>query len=250
MAEPTTIIAAGTVLAGRLSGAEDVAVLGRVTGTIELVGDLFVDAKGRVDATCQVSALDLHGVLVGDLNATEWIELHPTARVIGNLVAPRVIVHPGARIRGMVESTLGGAASQPRASEGARAQEPSARPAAPAAARPVPAGRAPEPVRRPEPAPVRRPEPLPVRRNDPAPRVEGVSPNRPATDRPAERPSERSVEPPPSPPGLDPALAQALFAPEDAPPTGSFPAVIDDEVPADGEARIVVKKKSGGKREA
>jgi cytoskeletal protein CcmA (bactofilin family) len=245
VAEPTTIIAAGTALAGRLTGAEDVAVLGRVSGSIELEGELFVDAQGRVDATCQVTALDLHGILVGDLNASAWIELHPTARVIGNLVAPRVIVHPGAKVRGLVDSTAGAEAGAPRAAAPAARATPVGR-TTPAASRTEP--------RRPEPAPApRRNEPLPVRRPDPAPRVEAVSPNRPPerpSERPAERPTERAAEPPPSPPGLDPALAQALFAPEDAPPTGSFPAVVDDDSAAEGEAKLVVKKKSGGKREA
>ncbi|MCB9522054.1 MAG: polymer-forming cytoskeletal protein [Myxococcales bacterium] len=153
-----TVIAAGTRISGRLEGAEDVQVFGNVQGTVHLEGALFIDTAARVDAECAVDRLEVHGILVGDVQASDVIELFKTARVVGDLSAPRIIVHEGAKIRGLID--MGDAPDEdeaPRRSAPARrpatpgraapppARKPAPRPAPPRASAPVEAPPAPEP---------------------------------------------------------------------------------------------------------
>ncbi|MCA9526821.1 MAG: polymer-forming cytoskeletal protein, partial [Myxococcales bacterium] len=98
-----TVIAAGTVVAGRIEGAEDVDLFGRIEGSLKLKGALKIDEKARADAELDVTRLEVRGILVGNATASESIELFGTARVVGDLVAPRIIVRDGARFRGLID---------------------------------------------------------------------------------------------------------------------------------------------------
>ncbi len=103
MAKAPTVITAGIVVSGRIEGAEDIEVFGAVKGSVHLDGDVFVDEQARVDADLEVNNLTVHGILVGNVTASDAIELASTARVIGDLTAPRVIVNGGALYRGTID---------------------------------------------------------------------------------------------------------------------------------------------------
>ncbi len=128
MAKAATLIAAGTVIAGRIEGAEDIDLFGRIEGSLKLKGALKIDEKARADADLEVTRLEVRGILVGNATASEAIELFATARVIGDLVAPQVVVREGARFRGLID--MGDA---PGEEDTPRGTPPARRPAAPAA---------------------------------------------------------------------------------------------------------------------
>ncbi len=107
------MVQAGTRVSGRIEGSEDVDVYGAVEGSVDLDGHLFVDGDARVDATLEVSDLTIHGVLVGNATVSGTIVLHPTARVVGDLVAPRIIMHDGALFRGLLDMGDAGGAAAP-----------------------------------------------------------------------------------------------------------------------------------------
>lgn len=164
MAKAPTVITAGVVVSGRIEGAEDIEVFGAVKGSIHLDGDVFVDEKARVDADLEVNNLTVHGILVGNVTASDAIELAASARVVGDLAAPRVIVQAGALYRGAIDMGdiedeipgEGKARSGRGRSSGSKGRS-SSRPAPSRAARPEPK---PEPAR---PAPAR-----PARKAEPA----------------------------------------------------------------------------------
>jgi cytoskeletal protein CcmA (bactofilin family) len=103
MAKAATIIAAGTVVRGRVSGAEDLDLLGRIEGDVTLDGSLQIAAGARADASVSATNVYVHGILVGNATATDTIHLSKDAMAVGDLVAPRIIIDEGARIRGLVE---------------------------------------------------------------------------------------------------------------------------------------------------
>lgn len=103
MGRPVTIIQANTRISGRLEGAEDVELLGSIQGSVQLDGSLFVDKAAQVQADVEVTRLEVHGVLVGSVLASESIELFGEAKVIGDLTAPKVIIHEGALYRGAID---------------------------------------------------------------------------------------------------------------------------------------------------
>jgi hypothetical protein len=64
---------------------------------------LTVDKGAIVQADVDVRNLVVSGTLVGNIVASESVRLLPTARVVGDLAAPRVIMDAGAAYRGRVD---------------------------------------------------------------------------------------------------------------------------------------------------
>jgi cytoskeletal protein CcmA (bactofilin family) len=179
-AKSTTVIAPGTVVSGRVEGAEDLTVLGQLRGTLRLEGELLVDAEARVEADAEVTAAVIHGIYVGNVIASERVELSATARVLGDLAAPRIIIEEGAAFSGAIDmGDVEAAEPAPRRpAAAATPARPGARPAAttpgrpgvPAPGRPAPAPARPAPPpARPTPAPRPSPAPAPVPASEPAP---------------------------------------------------------------------------------
>lgn len=137
----TTIIGPSILINGKLSGDEDLTVRGRVEGELNLTKTLIVEPSGIVKANVQVRNAIISGVVVGNISASESVELTREGRMVGDINAPRVIIVDGASFRGHVD--MGNA--EPRPASECPAQRanvtsrPISRPAAPVVARPAPA---------------------------------------------------------------------------------------------------------------
>jgi cytoskeletal protein CcmA (bactofilin family) len=116
---------------GKFKG-QDLVVLGRFEGEIEVRGRLRVGAKGHAKANVRAATVEVEGELDGDVRC-ESLSLLPTARVRGTLTAKRLAVQEGALVEGSINPA-------------------SARPADPPPA-PAPAPPAPAPPPRTEAAP-------------------------------------------------------------------------------------------------
>ncbi len=89
---------------GELTGSEDMAIEGKVDGEIDLTGPgLTIGPKGRIHAKVSAKTVVVQGELTGDINASEKVELAETSRVIGDIIAPRIIIADGARLKGSVD---------------------------------------------------------------------------------------------------------------------------------------------------
>jgi cytoskeletal protein CcmA (bactofilin family) len=98
-----TVIAAAGRVAGEVCGAGDVRVDGIVDGVIDCEGRVVVSEGGRVTASVRGVSITVAGTVEGNINAEERIQLDPTARVVGDLVAPRILIQDGATLQGAVE---------------------------------------------------------------------------------------------------------------------------------------------------
>lgn len=132
-----TVIGESVRIRGNLNGDEDLHVLGRVEGSVELKRTLIVAESGIVKAEVAVKNAVISGVVVGNVSATESVELTAEGRMVGDIVAPRIIIVDGASFRGNVD--MGDIENMP------------VRPARTERPRPTPARR-PEP-KKPEPEP-------------------------------------------------------------------------------------------------
>jgi cytoskeletal protein CcmA (bactofilin family) len=103
MAEHQTVIGVETRVSGEIRGDEDLLVKGRVDGKIHLSQALTVDKGAIVQADVDVRTLVVAGTLVGNIVASESVRLQPTARVVGDLASPRVMMEAGAAYRGRVD---------------------------------------------------------------------------------------------------------------------------------------------------
>ncbi len=103
MADKETIIGSETRISGEIRGEEDLVIRGRVDGKIQLSQTLTVDKGGIVQADVDVKTLVVAGTLVGNIVAAESVRLLATARVVGDLASPRVMMESGAAYRGRVD---------------------------------------------------------------------------------------------------------------------------------------------------
>ena len=114
----TTIIGESILISGSLNGDEDLTVRGRVEGTLTLTKTLSVEPTGIVKAEVQVKNCVIAGVVVGNVTATESVEITNEGRMVGDIAAPRVIIVDGASFRGRIdmgEVNVEGARSSDRA---------------------------------------------------------------------------------------------------------------------------------------
>ncbi len=137
----STIVGESILINGNLQGDEDLTVLGRVEGTINLTKTLNIEESGIVKANISVRNAIVSGVVVGNITASDSVEITEVGRLVGDIKAPRVIIVDGARYRGAVDM---GDMEAPRASAPlpARADKALARtqrPALPPARRTAPA---------------------------------------------------------------------------------------------------------------
>lgn len=120
----STIIGPSILISGKLSGDEDLTVRGRVEGELSLTKTLIVEPSGIVKANVQVRNAIVSGVVVGNISATESVELTREGRMVGDINSPRVIIVDGASFRGRVD--MGNA--EPRAPGDRPATRPATRP--------------------------------------------------------------------------------------------------------------------------
>jgi len=99
----STIIGESILISGSLNGDEDLTVRGRVEGTLTLTRTLVVEPTGVVKAEVQVKNCVIAGAIVGNVTATESVEITKEGRMVGDIAAPRVIIVDGASFRGRID---------------------------------------------------------------------------------------------------------------------------------------------------
>lgn len=91
----------GTTLTGETEFHAMLRVDGHLVGTVTSdAGTLIVGTNGQVDANVSVAAAMVNGAVNGDIIASEKLQLGRTARVMGNIQSPRLIVEEGAILEG------------------------------------------------------------------------------------------------------------------------------------------------------
>jgi cytoskeletal protein CcmA (bactofilin family) len=102
-ASGSTIIGESILINGNLQGDEDLTVRGRVEGTVRLSRTLVVEPSGVVRAEVQVRNCIIAGAVIGNVTATESVEITKEGRMVGDIAAPRVIIVDGASFKGRVD---------------------------------------------------------------------------------------------------------------------------------------------------
>src|SRR5438067_9004076 len=101
------LIGSKITIRGQVSGSQDLVVEGRIEGRVALENRLTVEESGSVEADLEVADAAVRGEVKGDLVASRPAVLHPTARVVGNIRAPRLGIEEGARLSGAGDRELG-----------------------------------------------------------------------------------------------------------------------------------------------
>lgn len=97
------VIGSKITIRGQISGNQDLVVEGRIEGKVGLESRFTVEEGGTVEADVDVSDAEVRGEVRGDLVAARTAVLAASARVVGKIRAPRVVIEEGARFSGNIE---------------------------------------------------------------------------------------------------------------------------------------------------
>lgn len=98
--ELSTIIGKGSTIKGHLQIKGGIRIDGTIEGTIETDGFVIIGSSGKAKADIRAKECLISGVLDGNVNVSETLELDKTAWVTGDIVAKILTVNAGAIIVG------------------------------------------------------------------------------------------------------------------------------------------------------
>jgi cytoskeletal protein CcmA (bactofilin family) len=99
-----SLIGKNIIITGDISATEDLVLDGRVTGKIHLnESRLTVGEDGHAQSLITAREVVISGRVDGQIHASERVELRHTAQVTGDIIAPRLIIHQDAVLKGSVD---------------------------------------------------------------------------------------------------------------------------------------------------
>ena len=98
-----TVLGPTLEIEGEIEGDEDLEVQGRVHGKILSKKDLTVASSGKVEAAIVTKNLSISGNLVGNVEASDRVEVRKEGKMVGDIKAPRVVIADGAKFKGNIE---------------------------------------------------------------------------------------------------------------------------------------------------
>ncbi|KYG07712.1 hypothetical protein BE21_27830, partial [Sorangium cellulosum] len=91
-----------TAIRGNVQGDGDLEILGRVEGSVVMTGDVTIGDGALIQSDVRGRRVVVRGAVAGNISGEEAVILEPGARVVGDLGAPQIGIHPGALVRGNV----------------------------------------------------------------------------------------------------------------------------------------------------
>ena len=101
----TAFIDEGSEIEGKYTFSGTVMLNGRFRGEIISNDSLIIGEKGVVNASIRAGVVLINGEVVGNVNASERVELRGSARVYGDIEAPVVVIEEGVLFEGHCRMT-------------------------------------------------------------------------------------------------------------------------------------------------
>ena len=102
-----TLVGKDTQIKGTISAGGTVRVDGRVEGEITAKGDIIVGEAGEVKAQIKARNANIAGIVYGDMDVDDKLELSPTAKLYGDIKTGTLIIGEGAVFKGACEMRHG-----------------------------------------------------------------------------------------------------------------------------------------------
>jgi cytoskeletal protein CcmA (bactofilin family) len=99
---------------GELYGEEDLEFQGQLEGSIEHTRSLSIGKEGGVTGNIRAKFVIVEGRVDGDIYASDSVSVRASAKVVGNIFAPRVGIADGANFSGRIDMSHKATATQSR----------------------------------------------------------------------------------------------------------------------------------------
>lgn len=103
----TTVVSHDTTWKGEISSEGSIHIHGQFDGTVQAKEDVYILEEATVQATIQATNVVIGGAFNGSLTCNNRLEVLPSGRVEGEVLAPTLVVHDGAAINGSIRMTTG-----------------------------------------------------------------------------------------------------------------------------------------------
>lgn len=98
-----TLIGNSVTIRGEITCDESLQIEGVVDGSIDATNDVIVGPEGRVNAAIHAVNIIIQGRVIGDVTASNRVELAPSALLQGNIRSPRLSIAETAKFKGSVD---------------------------------------------------------------------------------------------------------------------------------------------------
>jgi cytoskeletal protein CcmA (bactofilin family) len=102
-----SVIGENSVFEGRFYVSGSILIEGKFDGEIKTEDHLTVGPTGKVKTDIYARRVTIGGTLIGNITATEEVDLLANGKVLGNVATPKLNVENGVLIQGMVTITGG-----------------------------------------------------------------------------------------------------------------------------------------------
>jgi cytoskeletal protein CcmA (bactofilin family) len=103
MAE-ASVIGRTSVVRGNVRGEGSLEILGKIEGDVSVTGDIVLGESAGVRGSLNGASITVAGQVQGDIRGSEAVLVEGGAKVIGDLLAPRIGVAAGALVKGNVRT--------------------------------------------------------------------------------------------------------------------------------------------------
>ncbi len=98
-----SVVASGLTIEGKIEGTGNIRVAGRFKGSVNVKGELTIEAGAVIDGEVKADTLLVVGEVHGSIVSTSRVELRESGALIGDLKAGSLTVVAGSKMRGHVE---------------------------------------------------------------------------------------------------------------------------------------------------
>lgn len=98
-----TVIARSSRLKGKITGQDQLVILGKVEGDIHCEGMVWITDKGKVYGSIKALNVIIEGEVNGNIDSTELVEIRSNGSLIGNIKAAKFRLTPGCFFDGEVK---------------------------------------------------------------------------------------------------------------------------------------------------
>ena len=116
----TAFIDEGSEIEGKCSFSGTAMLNGKFTGENVSADTLIIGEKGFINATIRARAVLISGEVVGNVLASERVELRGKARVFGDIETPVVVIEEGVLFEGQCRMTKSKPVEQPQPAASSR----------------------------------------------------------------------------------------------------------------------------------
>ena len=94
------IISEGTKIKGDVIANGDIRIDGELLGNISAKSKLVIGPKGRIEGQIICNNIEVSGYVKGKVTASDLINMKSTSQIVGDIVAGKLSIEPGAMFSG------------------------------------------------------------------------------------------------------------------------------------------------------